>query len=391
MKRLFWAVPFVAIASLSMWRLDAAGVTVSFASPPPGNVFPAGPDFASDVIGDPWDMNSMNDISIDPQQRTDWASLGVNGGTGVPNAIGGSLNGPAGLSILYQGHYGVINAQRNGRTFPIDTNFYRRLSFKVKTDNGNTAIIWWFHRPYSHPGGEGIGGGFAPPLTPGPAYQVRTVDLTSLAGPTGEAWTLAPTVVGLRIDPNPNPENIFFDWIRLTAADGSPQAKTQTVQWTGGSGNANVDVTDSTGTTFRVCANVAGASCSWNYGIVPPGNYTVTVTRGASNGTANFRVNNPPTVQVTTPSMTSGQDYATTSQPSPWDMHEPEDIDNDWIGSDHLIVKSFPGTEFIGRSDGVCVNGCGSQDTGDPEVYILGNNENGGINRGTIDSTSTAT
>src|SRR6185436_14520223 len=122
MKKLLWAIPFVAMAALSMWRVDAAGVTVSFANPPAGNVFPAGPDFATDVIGDPWDMNTMNDISIDPQQRTDWASLGVNAGTGVPNAIGGLLNGPSGLSILYQGHYGVINAQRNGRTFPIDTN-----------------------------------------------------------------------------------------------------------------------------------------------------------------------------------------------------------------------------------------------------------------------------
>jgi hypothetical protein len=383
MKKLFWIVPFVAAASLSMWRLDAAGVTVTFA--PPGNVFPAGPDFATDVIGDPWDMNSMSDISIDPQQRTDWATLGVSAGTGVPNAIGGFLNGPSGLSILYQSHYNVISTQRNGRTFPIDTNAYRRLSFKIKTDVGHTAIIWWFHRPYSHPSGEGIGGGILSGLTTGGAYQVQSVDLSSIPNQTGEVWTQSPTTAGLRIDPNPNPENVFFDWVRLTAADGTPQAKMQTVQWAGGSGNATVTVTDSTNTTFTVCASVAGGSCSWNYGIVPPGNYTVTVTRGASNGTAPFRVNNPPTVQVTRPSMTSGQDYATTFQPSPWDMNDPGDIDNDWIGSDH-ITESWPGTEFIGTSDGACVNDCATQPTGDPEVYMLANNEPS-ISRGSIDST----
>ena len=46
---------------------------------------------------------------------------------------------------------------------------------------------------------------------------------------------------------------------------------------------------------------------------------------GAS-GTKAFSINTPPSVIVTDPSRTSGQDYATTVQGNAWDMSGPEDI-----------------------------------------------------------------
>src|SRR5262245_20424988 len=248
MRKLLWLLPLLTL-SLWGWHLDAAGITVTFSSPPAGNVFPAGLDYATDVLGDPWDMNSMGDISIDPQQRSSWSTIGVNTSTGVPNAIGGTtLATPGGFAVLYPGLYAVTNTARSGRQFPVDTSLFRKLSFKLRTQIAHSPSIFWFHRPSGHPSGEGIGGGFANFTSTAGVYSVAVIDLASLLSPSGETWALSPTTMGIVIDPRgggSTSENIFFDWVRLTAPDGAAQAKSQTVNWSGGSGNATVTVTDS--------------------------------------------------------------------------------------------------------------------------------------------------
>ena len=91
LKTSCWILSVIAIVGLFGWRPAAqGGITVNFPA-----VVAAGPDYATDVLGDPWDMTSLNDISIDPQQRNSWPSgvSAVNdtsGATpaGVPNAVG---------------------------------------------------------------------------------------------------------------------------------------------------------------------------------------------------------------------------------------------------------------------------------------------------------------
>ena len=107
--------------------------------------------------------------------------------------------------------------------------------------------------------------------------------------------------------------------------------------------------------------------------MLPPGQYTLRVTRGASTGSTTFRVNAPPTLQITDPDETGGQDFASAVLGNPWDMSDGADVRA--VAQDHLISRSFSGGQFHGISDGVPV--ATSQDgipVGDPIVYPLVNN-----------------
>jgi Fibronectin type III domain len=68
------------------------------------------------------------------------------------------------------------------------------------------------------------------------------------------------------------------------------------------------------------------SSINWNYGVLPPGSYTLRVVSGGQTSTATFSVNDPPQVRVTDPDQTGGDDFATTVLGNAWDMSGPEDV-----------------------------------------------------------------
>src|SRR5215813_124518 len=93
---------------------------------------PAAKDFATEVIGDPWDFEEITDYV--------WNYSGDNGGKGAAfeamptNANGvfhGILHGAAPkMAMLFEGIPGAFNlVARNGVTYPIDANRFKRLSF----------------------------------------------------------------------------------------------------------------------------------------------------------------------------------------------------------------------------------------------------------------------
>ena len=104
----------------------------------PGEIvqLPAGPDFASDVLGDPWDF----------EERTDWVQmLSLDGldptksaWVGTPALEDGFFKGtsastmPA-VCLQFEGAANALNmGGRSGVRFPIDASKYRRLSFRVR-------------------------------------------------------------------------------------------------------------------------------------------------------------------------------------------------------------------------------------------------------------------
>src|SRR4029450_14073158 len=100
---------------------------------------------------------------------------------------------------------------------------------------------------------------------------------------------------GLRLDRNPfNPvEDVYFYWIRLTPAASSPLAAKQTITWNG-SGAATITVRDnSDGSVMTVISNLSANSYLWNYGVLAPGSYTLTVTNASGSGTATLRTTQP--------------------------------------------------------------------------------------------------
>ena len=120
---------------------------------------------------------------------------------------------------------------------------------------------------------------------------------------------------------------------------------------------------NSDGTTYVVASNVTSNSYLWYYGFLPPGSYTLIVTNSSGSGSAVFSINNPPSIAVTDPSPTSGEDYATTVLGNPWDMNDASDIQ--LTGSDYLTNLSFSGGRLHATNT---IN--------DPNVTLLFNSNN---------------
>ena len=303
----------------------------------------AAPDFATEVLGDPWDMCNPQDISPDPAQLIGFSSFGFatgpcrGGGTTVP------VNGVADSSLmfLHQGLWGhALNPGKNGRNFPIDPGKYQVLSYKVSTDATEDPQIYWMHNPSGHPAGDGLGGRVAPRVTPGTRLVVA--DLTQSLLPGFSAWTDGP-VRALRLDPNSvnTVETVILHWVRLTPGPNSPLAAKRTISWTG-SGAATITVRDnSDNSIFPVAAGLSGNSYVWNYGVLAPGSYTLFVTNATGSGSATFSINSPPNIELTNPSELSGADYATTVLGNPWDMSSADDVQ--LTGLDHFTNLSFSG------------------------------------------------
>ena len=312
-----------------------AAITVNF----PARL-PAAPDYATNVLGDPWDMCNPEDMTQRPDEIAGFASFSF---LQAPCRAGGTT--AAGVDswafILSPGIYDVaLNPGRNGRNFPIDSSQFQVLSFKMWSDTTADPQIYWFHSPYNDPSGLGLGGRIAPRTFPGVQLTIADLTQSNIAGLS--PWTSG-VVRGLRLGPNSvhTVENVFFYWVRLTAAPNSPLAAKQTITWSG-SGAATITVRDnSDGAVFPVVSNLSANSYLWNYGVLAPGSYTLTVTNSSGSGSAMFSINNPPSIQVTNPSVTSGDDYATTVLGNPWDMSSSADIQ--LTGLDHLTNISFSG------------------------------------------------
>jgi hypothetical protein len=377
------AAAAIAIAAsagvLMMPRVEAqSGVSINFPS-----VLAAGPDFATDVIGDAWDMSNAEDIAIDPAQKTGWTGLGFAGGrlagTTAPVPVNGATNG-SNIALLERAYWGSINPGRTGAKYPIDSGTYTKLAFKMSSARDDQRPrVYWDHDDLDYPGG--IGGGFR--FVVGPCDQflpasaagdsIFAVDLTE-ALCDGTPWGSGP-VRGFSMFPNSSAigYQVTFDWVRLTVSDNHPLAALQQITWSGGSGPATIQVIDAASTVLTVATGINGTSYNWNYGILPPGTYTLRITRGSTVGSSTFRINTPPTLKVTDPDATGGEDFATAVLGNPWDMNDAADLRP--VAVDHLISRSFSGGQFHGTSDGISI--MPSEDlapVGDPMVYPLANN-----------------
>ena len=376
-------VAVVMTASLGM-VLNAerpASGSLTIDVPAPGARLAAGPDYATDVLGDPWDMSNPEDISVQPAELIGWSpDFGFDTPAGGVGTVGGTVaSTPANLAFHYRGHYGVINAGRNGRRFPIDSTVYKKFSYKLTSNlAGEHPRVYWFYRPFGHPDGVHFGVRFSTALTVN-GSQIVEMDLTqNLAGGFPWAGPVETLVRGLRIDPNntTSGHQVFFDWVRLTRADSDPAAVNQTITWSGGTGSTAIEVIDAVGTVFTVATGQpAAGNVEWKYGSLPPGAYTLRITSGVTVQTRSFTINTPPVVQVTDPDETGGRDYATWVIGNTWDMNQPlgggPTFDVQMV--DHVINPTFSGGVFSGTSDGLVI---GSDGSGDPQATFLANTNN---------------
>ncbi len=296
----------------------------SIQAPIPNQVFPAGPDYATDVLHDPWDYNNIEDIGHHPDDYTGWAQSNSARTSGPGIFLSGgrfvatNATGDPKVGLLYAG--GVPDTGRSGLRYPVSTSLYRKLSFRMKATNAGTSVVdvlWSF-------GAYGSATGSArSPQTASDGDRIYQIDLVNNPA-AGGAYTSQSTVSGFRLDPvsAASPAQVEIDWVRLTAADNSANAALMDVLTTG-CGSRSVAVFDGVTTT----AVQTNAQNRFNYGIFPPGSYQLLVScNGSPLAPVPFTINDPPQVAVLQPSDRSGADYATVVRGNPWNMDDIGDL-----------------------------------------------------------------
>ena len=121
LARQAWSALAAAVIAVT-WHVTASGqgpLTIDF----PTRIA-AGPDYATDVLRDPWDMSNIDDVSPDPGERAGFSNFSVNNGNNG-RAGGTTAINDAGVVFLNRGINGAINIGHNGVQFPIDTSGFR--------------------------------------------------------------------------------------------------------------------------------------------------------------------------------------------------------------------------------------------------------------------------
>lgn len=303
----------VASTGISSNAYAATSDTITLTSP--SNVTIAeSDDYATQVLGDPWDMNTVSDIN--------WPHdlVNISASNGIWHANPTTAQG-GNVSLVYQNFRNSYSylGEKDGVNFPVDSNRYSRLWLRMYSDVSGQAPIWFFkHYTYNSNGNSNF-------LTVEPGWHVYSIDLRATgSGGTG-TWTQNGPYEGLRLDmPWFAPgNNIQVDWVRLTP----DTAQSVNISWTyQGTGSSRVDLylsnssnaTD--GNEYKI-ANVAASSNSYNWNTtgVAPGTYYIHASmNGAWSSIGPLTVNTAPIVRVDAPSTLSGEDFAQAQLAASW-------------------------------------------------------------------------
>jgi hypothetical protein len=291
----------------------------------------AGNDFATQVVGNSWDMDRLADVVT--TDSGDFANQSVS--NGIFSANGGPL-GDASLYLLYTGIGGTVNLA-NGARFAISTSTYRYLTvkFRVTNPNGTTlppsnppqAVAYWYRDAPGFPNTFGLS---QPALVNIGQWQVTTFDLTQLPL-QGITWTSSATMRGLRFDPVQIAGlRIEVDWARLTSGNVASSQR-YTITWSdSGSGPYTISAVDSGGVPFVLATGVTGNAFNADLSRLQPGNYLIRVSRSGASDDSNgpLTINTPPQFEFTSPSERGeqSQNFALAELADPWGPIEASDV-----------------------------------------------------------------
>lgn len=343
-------VNWIAVIAASAMPVASAALTVT--QPTAATVVAAGDDFATQVLGNAWDMKDS--IDIDTEESLNVTSQSFVGGvfSGLTTAA------DANLYPLFEGQLNSINLSR-GANFPVDTSHYRYFTVKMKATQPGAPKEYSRLVFYQVNGTFGLGLYHA---LPNNAYIIFTNDMyTQIDGTSPHTWLQFPQVTGLRLDPA-TPGGAFttgsqfsIAWVRLTAP--ATAAQTTTVAWTdsGYTGSYNISANDAGGTSLTLASNVSGASYVADLSRLPPGAYTITVARSNNSATAasaSFHINTPPQIAISQPSASGDltQDFAKTVVGNPWGPIDANDfLPSIGIRNFNNVSYNNPVDSFYGR------------------------------------------
>jgi hypothetical protein len=327
--RLWILVALVAAIGQRGWRLGSGHIALAQPDVPAFTVNASGTvgegdDFATTVLGDPWDMNEQTDVML----WNDFPNATINSGVfsyNVPPTFW------AGVPLLMPSG-NQVDVGKIGVLYPIDTALYHWLSFRIKQPaNSNVAVIWNFGRAVTDDAHVYI------PVTTS-EWQTYVIDLRTYS--TGRMGSWTGQVTGLHLLSNaPSGSLVSIDWARLTADN--PANNSLNILWSGlssGTVDFYLDTASSGCNGALIHAETsAQASGSFVWGNsskdtaspanFAPGTYYVCAKSGGSivYSGGQVTINQAPIFRFTKPSFTGGPDYATDIG-NPWDMNDATDL-----------------------------------------------------------------
>ncbi len=391
-----WSAVFMFVAAAIFNSIPATAQTfeVSVATDP----VPEANDFATFILGDPWDMNEFGDISQylnESGQRNVIYNPVVSDGIFSGKSAGDVLGNPNGAQngwffVLFPGYQTAIHTGRAGSKTPVDSSLYKCLyiAMYVESPAANNLgpdqyRVFWFGDDRLNTGGAPYGFTTGIPLYPEyganqpvPIWKLYKVDLPNTPLPPGVSgilpWNGQRYWQGIRIDPTINANiNFKVDWVRLTSC--APQ--TIPVQFTPDS-RINAIWLRPQGANYyiRVATNVNGSSGSYAMDVqgIAPGSYYVALGDQfrwdiAESGEM-ITINQTPILRFENPTFYTGQDYAT-SVGNPWDMSSSADYYNIQCatygqGDGVLWLNTKPGSQQSTQCKGPVLK------EADPKVYL---------------------
>lgn len=230
---------------------ENAFADISFTSPGASDVsITSAPDYATDIIFDPWNMDDAQDLS-------DFVSEEL--GTGLTNItfdnemfnfdiVDGSN---AFFYMISPGQCSSNALGKTGLTYPVDSTKYRYLTFRMYSDTTDSMHVVWYS-------GCGALTNYrrSAAIEVGVGWQTYVIDMESLSYITdsGESrsWSAAAEITGLQIQPGgigasaSTPLSRKIDWMMLsgTPGAGSSHNVAYTVAADGGSDRYSVFIDD---------------------------------------------------------------------------------------------------------------------------------------------------
>jgi hypothetical protein len=338
----------VGLASL-LFATSAPALTVT--APAGTSVVAAGDDYATDVIGDAWDMNNARDIDTD--ESSNLAAQTFSGGLFTATASTCS-SGTANVYPLFQGYGKQTVAIDRGPRFPVNTAKYRYLTVKIMTDTAQQARFVFLQDGDSY-STQTFGSSFYKPLAAN-AWTILTWDLNvdAFSTPPNKLWQNLPHVQGLRLDPcNTGASTILkVDWLRLTATPVAAQMFNVTWSDTT-SGSYTITAIDSGGIRYTFASGVGGTSYAADFSRLAPGDYHVEVSRSGATATSAgvVRVNTPAQVAITAPTQRGEQtlSYAVQEQGGQWGPMSAADFTPSPPPNFTMVSYTNPVGSFYGR------------------------------------------
>ncbi len=296
-----------------------AALTVT--APPAGSTpISAGDDYATQVVGDAWDMNNTQDVDTDEALGSPTQSFSG----GLFNVVDTVAACGTGVFPSFMGYGTTTVKTARGQLYPIDTTVYRYFTMKLKATGGAATQnnqVFYFKDGDSRGGTNLLGATSLKSISPN-QWTYVTWDLYTES--SNVPWTSLPYVEGIEVIPcNGGSPNIQFDWIRITAP--SSAAQTFNVAWTDSGSTTTYTITaiDGDGARFQFASGVGSMSFSADFSRLAPGDYHVEVKRADATTTLStgvVHVNFPPQVNIASPSVRGEQSksYALTQQGVQW-------------------------------------------------------------------------